>query len=136
VSFTSTVNTNTESHPVVTAQPAPVRVSPLVRQESGDGITRVKDANGRQIGIKPMGALDMFRLARALGDDANNASLFRMANVAYACVEIGGDHVPRPTNMMTIEALIARLDFPGFVAISTALAGASEPVNESAVKNS
>lgn len=88
------------------------------------------------IGVKPINALAMFRLTKALGDDASNGVLFRQAMVAYSCVEIDGEPLARPLNMMTIEALIARLDFPGFVAISTALAGvaAAEPVNETAVK--
>jgi hypothetical protein len=129
--FKSTIGN--ENPPVVTAQP---RVSPLVEQKQGDGITRVRDSNGRSIGVKPMGALDMFRLTKVLGEDASNAALFRMANVAYSCVEIDGEHVARPTSMMTIEALISRLDFPGFVAISTALSGANEPVNVEAIKNS
>jgi hypothetical protein len=135
VSFTSTIRTD-DMHattPVVTAQPAQ-RVSPLVEQKQGDGITRVKDANGRLIGVKPLKALDMFRLTKAMGDDASNAPLFRQAMVAYSCVEIDDIPVARPLNMMTIELLIARLDFPGFVAISTALAGAEEPVNVDAVK--
>lgn len=106
-----------------------------VERKDGDGITRVKDANGRQIGVKPLAALDMFRLTRAMGDDASNAALFRQAMVAVACVELDGIPVARPLNMTHIEALIARLDFAGFVAVSSALAGADEPVNVEAVKS-
>jgi hypothetical protein len=131
MSFRSTITT--DDQPVVTAQTGP-RVSPLVEQKSGDGITRVKDANGRSIGVKPLKAIDMFRLTKALGEDASNAALFRQAMVAVAAVEIDGEHVVRPTNMMLIEALISRLDFAGFVAVSTALAGAAEATNIEAVK--
>jgi hypothetical protein len=132
VSFTSTIRTETVTPTVQPIAP----ISPLVERKDGDGITRVKDANGRMIGVKPINALAMFRLTKALGDDASNGVLFRQAMVAYSCVEIDGEPLARPLNMMTIEALIARLDFPGFVAISTALAGvaAAEPVNETAVK--
>jgi hypothetical protein len=117
-------------------QPQPARVSPLVDQKSGDGITRVRDANGRQIGVKPLKAIDMFRLTKAMGEDASNAALFRQAMVAVAAAEIDGEPVARPSSMMTIEALISRLDFAGFVAVSSALAGASTAINVAAVKNS
>ncbi len=117
-------------------QPLPAKPSPLVRQQDGDGITRVKDSNGRSIGVRPLTAIGMFRLTKAMGDEASNAALFRQASVAMSCVEIDGDSVPRPTSMLTLEALITRLDFPGFVAIATALSGASEPINTEAVKNS
>jgi hypothetical protein len=122
--------------PAVQPQLAPA--SPLVRQQSGDGITRVKDANGRMIGVRALKAIDMFRLSRAMGDEASNAALFRQALVAFSCVEIDSEPVPRPANMLTIEALITRLDFAGFVAVSSALAGVTvaEAVNEDAIKNS
>jgi hypothetical protein len=119
--------------PVVRPQPA--RTSPLVEQKSGDGITRVRDSNNRQIGVRPLKAIDMFRLTKAMGEDASNAALFRQAMIAFACVEIDGYPVARPGNMMTVEALITRLDFAGFVAVSTALSGASADVNVDAVKN-
>jgi hypothetical protein len=115
-------------------QPHPAPVSPLVQRKSGDGITRVKDAKGRTIGVKPVTAIDMFRLTKAMGDEASNAALFRQAMVAVAAVEIDGEPVARPSNMLTIEALITRLDFAGFVAVSTALAGAVEAINTDAVK--
>jgi hypothetical protein len=118
--------------PAVQAQPAPV--SPFVKQQDGDGITRVKDSNGRSIGVKPLTAIDMFRLTKAMGEDASNAALFRQAMVAVAAVEIDGAPVARPSSMMTIEALITRLDFAGFVAVSTALSGASTDINTDAVK--
>jgi hypothetical protein len=126
----------TEFNAAVQAQPA--RVSPLVRQqEAGDGITRVRDAKGRQIGVKPVTAIDMFDLTMAMGEHASNAALFRQAMVAGAAVEIDGDHVARPSSLTTIRALIARLDFAGFVAVSTALSQAAlvDVVNDDAVKN-
>jgi hypothetical protein len=132
VAFSSTIINETNP----TVQPV-APISPLVERKDGDGITRVRDANGRQIGVKPLTAIDMFRLTRALGDDASNAALFRQAMVAYSCVEIDGVPLARPLNLMTIEALIIRLDFAGFVAVSGALAGAAaEPINTEAVKTS
>jgi hypothetical protein len=121
--------------PVV--QPQPARVSPLVQQKSGDGITRVKDSNGRQIGVKPLTAIGMFDLTDALGDKAANSVLFKQAMVAYSAVEIDGDPVARPSSLMTIRALITRLDFAGFVAVASALAGAeaADAINPDAVKN-
>jgi hypothetical protein len=79
----------------------------------------------------------MFRLTKAMGDDAGNAPLFRQAMIAFSAVEIDGTPVARPTSMMTIEALITRLGFQGFVAVSEALAVASvtEAINPEAVKN-
>ena len=129
-------------------QPHPAPSSTLVRQQSGDGITRVRDANGRSIGVKPITAIGMFDLTDALGDKASNAALFRQAMVAISAVEIDGgavhapdgvprgEPVPRPTSLMTIRALITRLGFPGFVAVSEALAVAAvtEAINPDAVK--
>jgi hypothetical protein len=126
-----------EQQPAPVIQPQPARVSPLVRQQDGDGITRVKDSNGRQIGVKPITAIDMFDLTEAMGDKASNAALFRQAMVAVSAVEIDGAPVSRPTSMLTIRALITRLGFPGFVAVSEALAVAAvtEAINPDAVKN-
>jgi hypothetical protein len=129
LSFKSSIRTE-DTHVIQPVAP----ISPLVEQKSGDGITRVKDANGRMIGVKPLKAIDMFRLTRAMGDDASNAALFRQAMVAVAAVEIDGEPLARPLNMMTIEALIIRLDFAGFVAVSSAIGSAEEPVNTEAVK--
>jgi hypothetical protein len=125
-----------EQHPAPAVQPQPAPVSPLVRQQSGDGITRVKDSNGRSIGVKPITAIDMFDLTEAMGDKASNAALFRQAMVAVSAVEIDGAPVARPTSMLTIRALISRLGFPGFVAVSKALAVAAvtEAINPEAVK--
>jgi len=119
-----------------TVQPQPARVSPLIQQQSGDGITRVKDSNGRQIGVRPVTAIDMFDTTMALGEHASNAALFRQAMVAAAAVEFDGVHLPRPTSMMTIRARIQILGFPGFVAVSEALAVAAvtDAINPEAVK--
>jgi hypothetical protein len=75
----------------VAVQPQPAPVSPLVRQQKdGDGITRVKDANGRSMGVKPITAIDMFDLTEAMGDKASNAALFRQAMVAVSAVNWAG----------------------------------------------
>lgn len=120
----------------VQPQPAPFK-SPLVQQKSGDGITRVTDAKGRRIGVKPLTAIGMFDLTDALGDKASNAALFRQAMVAFACVEIDGVPVSPPQNLLTIRALITRLGFHGFSAVAEALsiASADDVVNEESVKN-
>jgi hypothetical protein len=75
----------------VAVQPQPAPVSPLVRQQKdGDGITRVKNANGRSMGVKPITAIDMFDLTEAMGDKASNAALFRQAMVAVSAVNWAG----------------------------------------------
>jgi hypothetical protein len=107
----SNITTGEQAFNAPAVQPQPALVSPFVRQQDGDGITRVKDSNGRMIGVKPLTAIDMFRLTKAMGEDASNAALFRQAMVAVAAVEIDGAQVARPASMMTIEALITRLDF-------------------------
>jgi hypothetical protein len=129
-------HTTGEDNHAHAVQPQPARISPLVRQQDGDGITRVKDSNGRSIGVKPITAIDMFDLTMAMGEHASNQALFRQAMVAVSAVEISGDPVARPSSMMTIRALITRLGFPGFVAVSEALAVASvtEAINPEAVK--
>lgn len=127
-----------EQQPAPAVQPQPAPVSPLVRQQKdGDGVSRVKDSTGRMIGVRPVKAIDMFDLTDALGDKASNAALFRQAMVAVAAVEIDGVPVARPNSLLTIRALIQRLDFAGFVAVSEALSAASvsEAVNPEAVKN-
>jgi hypothetical protein len=133
----SNITAGEQAFGVPAVQPQPAPVSPLVRQQDGDGISRVKDSTGRSIGVKPVKAIDMFDLTDALGDKASNAALFRQAMVAVAAVEIDGVPVARPTSLMTIRALISRLDFAGFVAVSEALSAvsASEAINQEAVKN-
>jgi hypothetical protein len=86
--------------------------------------------------VKPITAIDMFDLTMAMGDQASNQALFRQAMVAVSAVEIDSVPVARPSSLMTIRALIQRLGFPGFVAVSEALAVASatDAINPDAVK--
>jgi hypothetical protein len=132
----SNINTGEQAFGAPAVQPQPARSS-LVQQKYGDGITRAKDSNGRQIGVRPLTAIGMFDLTDALGEKASNPALFRQAMVAFAAVEIDGSPVAPPHNLMTIRALITRLGFPGFSAVAEALsiAGASDVVNEESVKN-
>jgi hypothetical protein len=131
----SNITSGEQAFGVPAVQPQPP-VSPLVRQQSGDGITRVTDTKGRRIGVKPVKAIDYFDLTAAMGDHASNAALFKQAVVASAAVEIDAEPVARPTSMLTIRALIQRLDFSGFVAVSEALsiAASSDAINTEAVK--
>jgi hypothetical protein len=85
-----------EDNHVPVVQPQPARVSPLVQQKSGGGITRVKDANGRMIGVRPATAIIMFDTTMAMGEHASNAALFRQALVACSAVEFDGEPVARP----------------------------------------
>lgn len=111
--------------------------SPLVPAKLGDGITRVTDAKGRSIGVKPLAALDMFDLSIALGDHASNKAVQNQAMLAMSAVEIDGEPVARPNSMMTIRALITRLDFAGFEAIISGLTGPTKSATATvdAVKN-
>ena len=94
------------------------------------------DAKGRRIGVKKLSALDMFELSCLMGDHSGNQAAYAQAMLAMSVVELDGVNSPRPSNMLTLKARIAVLDFDGFSAVSEALASAAPvPFNETAIKN-
>ncbi len=94
----------------------------------------VRDAEGRKLSIRRMGALDRLRLFKAAGPQlAANPAWMGMAAVACSVVSIDDVPVPAPVSEPHVEALVSRLGESGIAAVAAALA-ASVPV-QADVKN-
>ena len=108
----------------VRSGPAPIEAivpqSPLVTADP-NRIEYAKDSNGRRIGVKKLNALAVFELSMLLGEHAGNSSVLNQGLMAASVVEIDGDPVARPTSMLGLKAMIARLDFPGYTAVTEAM---------------
>lgn len=80
---------------------------------------RVRDANGRVIGIKKLGAGERMKMMRILGGTlSDNIAYFGHAMLAAAVRELDGEAKPMPTSAAQIEALVELLDDDGLTAIA------------------
>jgi hypothetical protein len=83
----------------------------------------VRDAEGRELVIRRMSALDRLRLFKAIGPalSQNNAYL-GMAMLAASVVAVDTLPVPAPITEGQVEGLVARLGDAGISAVARALA--------------
>ena len=91
--------------------------------EKNDGIHRVKDEDGRIIGIRTLSVVEEMRLLKVLGE-FNGTYYNFCAQVCRIC-EIGGQPVPLPNNEREIEAVAARLGKAGVAAMMAAIVEAA-----------
>lgn len=82
----------------------------------------VSDAEGRELTLRRLTALDKLRLFKAVGPHlASNAPYLGMAMLASSVAAIDGVPVPPPVTEQQIEGLVARLGDAGIAAAATAL---------------
>lgn len=82
----------------------------------------VADAEGRQLQVRRMGALDKLRLFKAVGAHlAQNPPYLGMAMLACSVMAIDGVPVPAPANEQQVEALVSRLGDVGIAAVAAVL---------------
>ncbi len=95
----------------------------------------VHDADGRELVVRRMTALDRLRLFKAIGPllSQNNPYL-GMAMLAASVVAIDTVPVPPPVTEGQIEALVARLGDQGIAAVAAHLAAEPAPVLGSAAQ--
>ncbi len=88
----------------------------------------VRDADGRELTLRRITALDRLRLFKAIGPvlSQNNAYL-GMAMLAASVSMIDSVPVPPPVTEGQIEALVARLGDSGIAAAAAALAANPAP---------
>lgn len=87
------------------------------------GTASQMDKRGRLIAVKPLNALDYYRVSKALGAvAAGNPATLDLAMIACAVRKIDIMPVALPTTEREIEFLIQQLDFDGLEAAGTALA--------------
>lgn len=103
---------------VVAAAPA---VAPLSVPRAAAEVAYEVDAKGRRIGVRRVNALALYRLTKVLGETASNQASLNLALSVASVVEINGDPVAFPATEAQVEALMARLDFEGMAAATTAL---------------
>ncbi|MEJ0016752.1 MAG: hypothetical protein WDN25_09310 [Acetobacteraceae bacterium] len=86
------------------------------------------DADGRQLTIRRMTALDRLRLFKAAGPLlSQNQPWLGMAVIASSVVAIDDVPMPQPITEAQIEAMVTRLGDAGIAAIARALQPAPEP---------
>jgi hypothetical protein len=83
----------------------------------------VRDAAGRRIALRRLGALDKLRLFEAAGPVlSGNDRWLGMAVLACSVTAIDDVPWPMPVNKQGIEAMVQRLGDDGIAAVSAALA--------------
>ena len=98
----------------------------------------VVDAKGRRIVVRPIDALEEYRLAKIMGTTADSSRAWYLALQAASVREIEGEPEAFPNSDREIEAMIQRLGADGFDAVGKALValGEAKPKpNKEAVKN-
>jgi len=96
------------------------------------------DAKGRKIVVKPLDALEEFRLAKIMGSNGDSAWARSIALQACSVREFDGDPEAFINNDRDIEAMVQRLGSEGFEAVGKALSELSEvkpKPNKDAAKN-
>ena len=95
----------------------------------------VRDADGRELVVRRMTALDRLRLFKAIGPVlSQNNPYLGMAMLAASVVAIDTVPVPPPVTEGQIEALVARLGDAGIAAVASQLAAEPAPVLGSAAQ--
>ena len=93
----------------------------------------VRDADGRELVLRRMTALDRLRLFKAIGPVLSQNNLYLgMATLAGSVTCIDSVPVPPPSTEAHIEALVARLGDAGIAAVAAAFAAAPAPAMGSA----
>jgi hypothetical protein len=83
----------------------------------------VRDADGRELALRRMGALDRLRLFKAVGPQlAQNTPYLGMAMLAASVCAIDGVPVPPPVTEGQVEALVSRLGDAGIAAAASVFA--------------
>jgi hypothetical protein len=95
--------------------------------------TVVRDADGRELVLRRMNALDRLRLFKAVGPQlAQNAPYLGMAMLAASVCAIDGVPVPPPVTEGQVEALVSRLGDVGIAAVAGGFSVEPAPVLGSA----
>jgi hypothetical protein len=87
-----------------------------------------RDADGREITLRRMTALDRLRLFKAIGPVlAQNNPYLGMAMLAASVSSIDGVPVPPPVTEAQIEALVGKLGDRGLAAVAAAMEADDPP---------
>jgi hypothetical protein len=95
----------------------------------------VRDADGRELVLRRLSALDRLRLFKAIGPSLSQNNLYLgMATLAASVTAIDTIPVPAPVNEGQLEALVGRLGDAGIAAVAAALAADAQPPMGSAAQ--
>jgi hypothetical protein len=95
---------------------------------ASDDIRRVKDKNGRTVGIRQLTVLQEMRLLKILGEF--NSSYFNLCAQLARVAEINGEVVHVPNSEREIEMVGQRLGREGLAALMEAIAQPVESDND------
>jgi hypothetical protein len=104
-------------------------------------VVTVNDKQGRQIEVKKLKPIERMRMLQMIGsDNAVNGPYLGYATLAYSVTKIDGDSLPRPQNLVGLEAIVQRLDQDGLDAVGEAFKelypdAAAQEEAKAAVKN-
>lgn len=99
-----------------------VRESPSVTAaKAAERTVSVVDTKGREIVVRKISALQLYRLTKIMGSLASNETTLNLAMTAASIASVDGDVVHFPANEAEIELTIQRLDFHGMGAASEGL---------------
>ncbi len=88
----------------------------------------LQDAQGRELVVFSLTALDRLRLFKAVGPIlSQNSPYLGMATLACSVSAIDGVPVPPPVTEAQIEALVAKLGDVGIAAVAGVLSNAVQP---------
>jgi len=95
----------------------------------------VRDADGRELVLRRLTALDRLRLFKAIGPSLSQNNLYLgMATLAVSVTAIDSIPIPAPATEGQVEALVARLGTSGIAAVASALATDPQPILGSAAQ--
>ncbi|PZP48538.1 MAG: hypothetical protein DI601_00175 [Azospirillum brasilense] len=77
----------------------------------------VTDSTGRQIRCRDLGALEGYRLLKAMGAHSSNSGAVRYAQIATSVTHIDGAPLSGATSDRDIEDVLKRLGDEGFLAV-------------------
>ncbi|MGH6821937.1 MAG: hypothetical protein ACREC4_00345 [Methylocella sp.] len=106
-------------------------------KQAGNRIELLTSEKGRQVGVKMLNPLDVFRITLMMGTAADNQMAFLQGLRVCSIVSLDSEPVTRPATMLQLEAMLQRVDFDILNAVSKALErfSAAQEETEEAVKN-
>jgi hypothetical protein len=87
--------------------------------KAANEVVIITDENGREIGIKRLGAVERFEMLELIG--GGNEHAMGYGALAFHVVSVAGEPVQKPTNRIQLKAAIQRLGDEGMNAVAVGI---------------